>query len=281
MMNPETLALSYGIGSAIAWGAGDFSGGLASKKGNLLGVVLISQSIGGLLLAVAALVFSEPFPPMEHIGFGALAGMFGILGLLALYHGLAQGRMGIVAPLSAVLTALVPIGYTAFYTGLPTHVQLAGFFFFMAAVWLLSSGDAAFRMTLDELFLSVSAGLGFGLFFIFIDKANDLAVFWPLVGARIASVSFLLMIILFSGKRGVPVRGQWSFILITGILDATGNCLFSLAAQLGRLDIAAVLGSLYPASTVMLAWFFLREKLRRQQWIGVASAFIALVLISV
>jgi uncharacterized membrane protein len=82
------------------------------------------------------------------------------------------------------------------------------------------------------------------------------------------------------GKPAKPLQGQWIFIGITGVLDATGNALFSTAAHLGRLDVSAVLGSLYPAATVMLAWFFLKERLLRQQWIGVAGAFVALVLIS-
>jgi len=281
LISSETIAVFCGLGSAAAWGAGDFSGGFASRKGNLLGVVLLSQLLGGLILAVMALVFSETIPPSEHLFYGILAGIFGNFGLIALYKGLAQGRMGIVAPLSAVLTALIPIGYTAFFKGLPTTTQLLGFLCFIVAVWLLSSVGAGFRMTLNELFLSISAGLGFGFFFIFIDRANDLSIFWPLVGARIASVSPLFLIILMSGKSAKPLPGQWIFIVITGILDAAGNALFSMAAHLGRLDVSAVLGSLYPASTVMLAWFFLKERLHQKQWIGVATAFAALILISI
>jgi drug/metabolite transporter (DMT)-like permease len=281
MFSTETLAAACGIGSAVAWGAGDFSGGFASRKGNLLGVILLSQFLGGILLAVMALVFCEVVPPLEYLFYGFLAGIFGNLGVIALYKGLAQGRMGIVAPLSAVLTALVPIGYTALYMGLPSATQLFGFICFIVAVWLLSSADAGFRMTFNELFLAIIAGLGFGLFFIFIDKANDLAIFWPLVGARFASVSMLVIIILMNGKPAKPLKGQWLLIGITGVLDATGNTLFSIAAHLGRLDVSAVLGSLYPAATVMLAWFFLRERLHPQQWMGVATAFAALILVSI
>lgn len=159
--------------------------------------------------------------------------------------------------------------------------QSLGFVCFMVAVRMLSSAKAEFRMTRNEFFLSFAAGLGFGFFFIFIDKANDLAIFWPLVGARFASVSLLLFFISMIGKPTRPLRGQWILIGITGVLDAAGNALFSLAAHLGRLDVAAVLGSLYPAATVILAWFFLKERLRRQQWAGIAVAFLALILISV
>lgn len=281
MMTTETLAMACGIGSAAAWGAGDFSGGMASRKGNVFMVVLVSQFIGGLFLLAMAVFSGEAMPPLRHLVFGAFAGVFGNIGLLALYRGLSTGRMGMVAPLSAVLTALVPIGYTAFFTGLPTMPRFAGFLFFMVAVWLLSSADAGFRLTGRELVLSCLAGAGFGLFFIFIDKANDLAIFWPLVWARVASVVFLSFVMLVAAKPKAPVTGQWIFIVMAGVLDALGNLLFSAAAYLGRLDVAAVLSSLYPAATVLLAWVVLRETLKRRQWMGVVAAFIALGLISI
>jgi len=282
MISTETLAIACGIGSAAAWGAGDFSWGMASRKGDVFKVVLVSQFIGGFFLLAMAVFAGETMPPVRHLVYGAFAGVFGNIGLLALYRGLSTGRMGIVAPLSAVLTALVPIGYTAFFTGLPSMTRFAGFVCFMVAVWLLSSADTGFRMTGRELLLSCVAGAGFGLFFIFIDKANDLAIFWPLVWARVASVLFLSTVILLAGKPGSSsMSGMWRFIVMAGVLDALGNLLFSTAAHLGRLDVSAVLSSLYPAATVLLAWLFLREKLRRRQWMGVGAAFIALGLISV
>jgi uncharacterized membrane protein len=227
MFTTETVAISCGIGSAVAWGAGDFSGGMASRKGSLLRVVLYSQLLGGLFLLGVGLFFAETMPPVSHLVYGAFAGIFGNIGLIALYRGLSTGRMGIVAPLSAVLTALVPIGYTAVYAGLPSMAQFAGFVFFMIAVWLLCSAESGFRMTGQELLMSCVAGTGFGLFFIFIDKANDLAIFWPLVWARAASVAFLFTVVLVVGKQGPPVTGQWHFIAMTGVLDALGNLLFS------------------------------------------------------
>ncbi len=280
MINPETLAVTCGLGSAVAWGAGDFSGGFASRKGNLMGVILISQLLGGMLLAVMALLASETLPGFYDLSNGFFAGICGCMGLTTFYWGLTHGRMGIVAPLSAVLTALVPIGYATFFEGLPSLNQFAGFFLVMVSVWLLSAADSDLRMTRMELGVALAAGLGFGLFFIFIDRANTHAVFWPLVAARLASVSLLLCMVLVGKKTPRPLHGQWVFILLCGALDAGGNALFSMAAHVGRLDVAAVLGSLYPASTVALAWFFLKERLGRQQWVGVALAFVALFLVS-
>lgn len=281
MMTSAPIAVLYGLAGAIAWGAADFNGGLASRKGRVLAVVLFCQIIGGVALLLAALSISEPLPPVSHLLYGGLAGSFGIIGLVALYHGLSTGRMGIVAPLSAVLTALVPVGYTLFHLGLPSLPKMAGFACFVVAVWLLSSGDIAFRMTLNELLISLFSGLTFGMFFILIDKANDVAVFWPLVTARLFSITLLLLVILFTKKKATPVSGQWTFIILGGLLDACGNCLFSMAARAGRLDVAAVLGSLYPAATVLLAFVFLKERLLPMQWVGVAAAFVSLVLISI
>ena len=281
MMGTETLAIGLGLGSAMAWGAGDFAGGLASRKGNMMGVVFTSQVLGGFFLAGMGLLAGEAVPPLHFMLYGALAGVFGNMGLLALYRGLALGRMGIVAPLSAVLTALVPVGYSMCSTGLPSGLQLAGMAFFLVAIWLLSAGESELKMTLEELGLSVGAGLAFGLFFIFIDKANDLAIFWPLVSARIASVGFLSTVLLVSRKPVGPMTGLWKLIIFVAVFDALGNLLFSAAAQMGRLDISAVLGSLYPAATVALAWVVLKERLGRKQWMGVALAFVALVFISV
>ncbi len=280
MINSEALAVTYGIGSAVAWGAGDFSGGFASRKGNLLGVLLISQALGGLLLLLIALLL-ERVPPLSHLFYGLCAGTCGCTGLTFFYKGLAEGRMGIVAPMSALLTALVPIGYAIFHEGLPSGFQMVGIVCVLISVWLLSAADTGLRMTQKEFTLSTIAGLGFGLFFIFIDRANTLSVFWPLVSARCASVTLLALIMVLSKKTANPLEGQWIFIWLCGILDAAGNALFSMAAHLGRLDISAVLGSLYPAATVMLAWFILKERLGRQQWFGVGTAFTALILISI
>lgn len=278
-MISETAAVTYGIASAAAWGAADFNGGLASRKGPLMGVVISCQVIGGLFLLTAALVSREPVPPLSHLVYGGLAGIFGVSGLFALYRGLSRGRMGIVAPLSAVLTALVPVGYTMLRIGLPGTAQVTGFIFFAVAVWLLSSGDTTFKLTFSELFLSILAGLGFGMFFIFIDKSNEYAVFWPLVSARFASICLVLVVILIKDRPAMPVSGQWIFVTLSGILDACGNLLFSMAAQAGRLDIAAVTSSLYPAATVFLAFIFLKERLRPIQWTGVGAAFISILLL--
>jgi drug/metabolite transporter (DMT)-like permease len=281
MINPETLAVVCGLCSALAWGAGDFTGGFASRRGNVLTVVLFSQLIGGILLVCLAATFSRSIPPARHLLFGGLAGIFGVLGLTELYKGLAQGRMGLVAPLSAVVTALVPMAFSFLVEGFPGWLRMIGFGIAMAAVWFLSSPGDQSKIEPGELRLSILAGLGFGLFFIFMDQATSQSVLWPLVAARAAAIVVMFTLLATTRQLAPPPQGQFVFISLAGILDTAGNAAFGMAAHLGRLDMAAILASLYPASTVLLAWLVFREGLGRRQWFGVASAGVALVLIAV
>lgn len=280
MIAAETLAVACGLGSALAWGAGDFTGGLASRRSSAMVVVLFSQLIGGSLLLGLAIVFGGGLPPASQLVFGALAGVFGVLGLVGLYKGLAQGRMGLVAPLSAVVTALVPLLFSLIVEGFPGWLRLVGFAIAIAAVWFLSSPEGSSRINATELRLSLFAGLGFGLFFIFMDQASSQVVLWPLVAARGAAIVVMTALLSATRQLAAPPADQMTFVALAGILDAAGNAAFGMAAHLGRLDIAAILASLYPASTVLLAWLVFKERLGRQQWVGVVTAGVALILIA-
>lgn len=279
-MSTEFLAITYGISSALTWGAGDFSGGLASKRGNVLSVILYSQLLGVILLIAWGWLSSEPLPVQGFLIWGAVSGIFGSLGLVALYTALAQGKMGIVAPVSAIVTAMLPIFAALWSEGLPGKPQLLGFALALVAVWLLSFSGSAVAVEKSGLGLSLLAGIGFGMFFICIDQASHESVIWPLVAARFSSILFLLSI--FAWRRGyqTPVKRQWPFVALAGVFDTAGNAFFALATQVGRLDVSAVLASLYPASTVLLAWLLLKEKLQPKQWFGVLAAVAALVLIT-
>jgi drug/metabolite transporter (DMT)-like permease len=280
MISSEVLAITFGLASAAAWGSGDFSGGLATRRGSVYSVVSISQLIGAGLLIALALTSGESIPSADDLILGGMAGVSGAFGLVALYSGLASGRMGIVAPVAAVVAAAIPILVSLFTEGPPATSQLAGFGIALSAVWLLSSGGDGGAIQARELGLAVTAGLGFGAFFLLIDRVSESAVLWPLVGARIASVSFLF--VLAAARRGWerPDRVLLPLIALSGVLDAGGNTFFALAAREGRLDTAAVLSSLYPAATVLLAWLILRERLMPRQWLGVMAALVALVFIA-
>jgi drug/metabolite transporter (DMT)-like permease len=280
-MNNELLALFFGLASAAVWGAGDFGGGIASRRNDVFMVVLISQVIGGVLLVALAVTQQAVLPTSRDVLMAAIAGVAGMIGVIALYSALAQNRMGVVAPLTAVITAIVPVIVSLFLEGVPPLITIMGFGLALIAVWMLTQPEsgATASITMAGLGLALVAGLGFGLFFIFMDQASTEAVLWPVMIARAASIVVLLCI--FVGRRRVlPSPGQLPIIAAIGIFDVGGNAFFAIAAQAGRLDIAAVLSSLYPVSTVLLAWFILKENLNRHQWAGVAIAVVALVLIA-
>jgi len=163
---------------------------------------------------------------------------------------------------------------------------LVGFATALVAVWLIAGGEGNVelkiaKLTPKDLFYPVLAGIGFGFFFICIDQVSEEATFWPLVAARLASISTLLLAMLFMSRlRPSYSSAAWLPILLAGIFDAGGNIFFALASGVGRLDIVSVLGSLYPAATVLLAWFILHERLTRRQWAGVVLALFAVVLIA-
>jgi drug/metabolite transporter (DMT)-like permease len=205
----------------------------------------------------------------------------GAVGLLALYRGLASSRMGLVAPVSAVVAAGVPVLVGAALEGLPGSLQLTGFGLGLAGIWFLSRPQTAGQLRLGDLALPVVAGLGFGLFFVCIDQASGAGTFWPLVAARAASMAFMFLAAQTARQPILLERRLWPLTLLAGALDAGGNAFFVLAAQAGRLDVAGVLASLYPASTVLLAWLVLKERFTPLQGVGVAAALTAIVLIAV
>jgi len=281
MIDAETITIICGLGCALTWGAGDFSGGLATRRVSVFPVTLISQLFGITALAAIVILMGKPVPSPNELAFGAAAGIAGMFGILALYSGLAKGRMGIVAPISAMVTALIPVVFSFVAEGLPGMSKIIGFAIAMIAVWYLSYDGRGVSANAVEIRSALCAGAGFGLFFIFIERASTLSIMWPLISARIASMSVLAVIIIARGPFPWPTRSQLPMIALAGLLDTAGNALFALAAQFGRLDLAAVVGSLYPATTVFLAWAVLKERLVSRQWIGVGTALVALILISV
>jgi len=280
-MGSEVLAIICGIAAAASFGTGDFCGGFATKRSRVYSVLVISQLFGLALLAGMAVVLNEPIPSGGNLVFGGLAGLFGTLGLAALYIGLARGRMGIVAPVSAVVGAVLPIIVGIFMEGAPTGGQFIGLMLGLCAIWYLAGGGGGASLHPRELGLPILAGLGFGFFFIFINQVSETAIFWPLVTARIVSITMIFTLILTRRQTiKVPWNRQLLIIILAGIFDTAGNILFALASSLGRLDISTTLTSLYPAGTIFLAWFVLRERLAPRQWFGVAVTLVALVLIA-
>lgn len=279
-MSNAFATIVFGLLASLCWGSGDFNGGLASRKANASSVVVAAYTVGFVLLVVLAFIWREPFPPALDILWGALAGLAGAIGLVAFYSALSIGRMGIAAPVSAVLTASFPVLFSMFTQGLPGPLQLVGFVLALLAIALISRPERS-KGRPEGMGLALLAGCGFGCFFILISRVNAGSTFWPLAVARFTSVLFLLTFVAVRRQPALPGKGVVPLILLAGVLDALGNTFFVMATHSGRLDVAAVLSSLYPAATVLLAALLLHERVTRIQALGILLALVAVPLISV
>jgi drug/metabolite transporter (DMT)-like permease len=273
------LSILYGILSAATWGAGDFLGGIASKRTTPYRVLFLAELAGMIPFTVLALLLREPMPSTGDMLIGAGSSLLGLMGLLFLYRALASGQMTIAAPVSAVFAALIPVVFGFFALGLPSTPTLIGFAVAFAAVWLISQTDMTnWRISLWDLRLALFSGFFFGLYFLTLHRATLNAFFWPLAAARFAGFIALGLYALIARQPALPPREIWGLSVVNGILDIGGNAFYVLAAQTGRLDVAAVLSALYPASTVLLAGIFLKERITWLQAVGVLLAFIAIIL---
>ena len=271
--------VGFALAASLSWGAGDFSGGVATRRAKVLSVVIAAHAIGLMMLIALALIWSEPFPSTLDIIWGSVAGLAGAVGVVAFYQSLSVGRMGIVAPITAMLSAAVPVLFGAFFEGLPGPLHLIGFVLALIAVGLIS-GLGVVKGRPKGLGLAFLAGLGFGSFFILISRVSHGAIFWPLAAARLASFLFLLAVILVRRQEIIPKKSVLPVMFLAGALDVAGNVFFVLATHAGRLDVAAILSSLYPAVTVLLASIILKERVTRIQTIGICIALVAIPLIS-
>jgi drug/metabolite transporter (DMT)-like permease len=265
--------------SAASWGGGDFAGGIAAKRANVFRIVALAHSFGLLAMLLMALLVRERVPPRVDLLWGSIAGITGAFGIAALYRGLAIGRMGVIAPVAAVITGVIPVLVGIRTEGLPAKVQLMGFVLALVSIWLVARPDGEVD-THRGLGLALLAGVCFGLFLVSGKYAGSHAVFWPMVAARAASVVLMSAVALLVVTDSRRLRGALALILLCGLLDSAGNALFIAATRHGRLDVAAVLSSLYPASTVILARVLLKERIGRLQAMGIVGALISVALIS-
>ncbi len=277
------MAVVLALASAVVYGAADFLGGLASRRTSVFGVVAMSQVIG--LVALLALLPSLGGPvDAADLGWGAASGLAGAAGLMIFFRTLARGVMSVVAPVTAVTAAAVPV-FVGLLGGEAIGVRAAvGIALALAAVVLVSaeSGLSALRTARPAaLAPALLAGSMFGLFFVLLDRTSSEAGLTPLVTARLASVALVVAIALAGGQSLRVTRAALPLVALSGIGDMSANALFLLATQAdGQLAITGVLASLYPVSTVILAQILLRERLVGAQVAGLFSAVAAVVLIT-
>ncbi len=278
------IPILLGLASAFSWGAADFTGGLVSRKTGAFRAVLLGETVGLLLLVPATLAVGERMPGLGSMAQAALAGALGTLGLVLLYHAMATGTMSIAAPVSALMTAILPVVVGSFSEGFPGPLTFVGFAFALAAVWLVSQSKDGVKDILSHissLRLPLLAGVGFGCYFVLIHSAARDSTWWPMVASRAAGWLVIGLFMLSRGEGLEAPRGIWPIIIMNGILDVGGNAFYILAGHVGRLDVSAVVSSLYPGATVLLAWIVLKERLSRTQWLGIGAALIGIVLLAV
>lgn len=277
---PDTALIAIlSLAAAVSWGGADFSGGIASKRSNVYGVVLIAHAVGLIFTVAVALLWRDPWPGAQSMLWGFVAGISGGVGLAALYRSLAVGTMGINAPVASVVTGTLPVAFTFVTLGLPGRAQLGGFVLALLAIWLIALPAGGLGRP-KGLGLAILAGCGFSGFLVCIKLAGTTTKFWPLVSARLASLLLMLVVVAWMRKDWRPQKSSWPAMVFCGIFDSLGNFLFVYAATRGRLDVAAVLSSLYPASTLILARIFLKERIAKLQAVGIALSLAAVALIA-
>ncbi|MGH8983846.1 MAG: EamA family transporter [Acidimicrobiia bacterium] len=278
------MAVFLGLAVAASYGAADFCGGLASKRAAPWSVVLGAQYVGFAGISLLLLIDGTPIPPGRDLLLGAAASCIGVVGVGLLYFGLARGPMGVVAPITAVGSAIVPVIWGLSRGERPGIVALAGVAVALFAVVLIShtrSGeDDPARPARTTLIAAVGAGLAFGTFFVVLSHTGDDSGFWPIFGGRMASTTVLLVVLVVLGGSLLPRGASPTLVVLAGVFDVAANALFLLASREGLLSLVSVLASLYPTTTVMLARGVLHERLQRHQLLGLAAALAGVALIT-
>ena len=280
-MPANLLGIVFALTSALVWGSGDFSGGFATRKTSQYQVLAISALSGIGILVVCALALREPLPSLRGAIWAMLAGAAGAVGMAALYKALSMGHAASVAPTTGVIGAVFPVVFSIITQGLPGAARLAGFVLAFLGIWMVSgSAIAETRISRQGFMLACLAGAGFGGFFILLAQVEPGKLFTPLIMSRSMTLGVALML-LWANRQRIPALNANPVAVLSGVLDAGGNIFYMLARQYTRLDVAAVLSSLYPAATVLLASLLLKERISRGQWVGVIICLAAIALITV
>ncbi len=294
------------LASAIIWGGGDFSGGVAVKAAGgsmraAFRVVLLSHTVSLLILLAVSLLWGGARPSGVSVSWGLVAGLLAALSLTTFYVALSGGAMGAAAALSGLLAAAIPAAVSSVNEGLPGTLRLAGFAVAGVAIWLVAAGatpsptDEAEPLRQHEtadrraMTFAIAAGVGFGLYFIAMKMAGREGLLWPMTSVRVGSFATCAVLVLATLRRSEASATQTSAYLPRravlwamgpAFLDTGGNLLFMAATRMGRLDVASVLASLYPASTILLAAWMFHERPTRRQGLGMLVAAAAVVMIS-
>lgn len=274
------MVYALAIGSAVLYGAADFTGGLTTRHASTIPVVLLSQAAGLILLALLMPLLPQTSPARADLLWGAAAGLTGGIGVALLYHALAIGTMAVVAPTTAVCAVAIPVVVSVLLGERPVPLAVAGIALGIVSIVLVSQQPAAASPRGPSgVGTALASGVAIGLFLLSFAQAGPHAGMWPLLVARTVSVTIFGVMAIAGGRSiRMPARVT-ALVIVAGVMDMLANALYLLATRAGPLSIVVTLSSLYPASTVLLARIVLGERLRPWQVTGVGCALAAVVLI--
>jgi uncharacterized membrane protein len=270
--------------SALMYGAGDFCGGLASRRQPMTVVLFFSQIAGLAAALVAVLLLRQPLPGAADVAWGIAAGVTGTAGLAALYRALATTLVAVASPVAAVTGAVIPVLLGLAAGERPGNLAWLGIALALPAIGLLAAGPSAGRpdsgLARRAALMGTIAGAGFGLFFFCISRTTHESGLWPLAAARLVTVSLVAGVAATRRTTLRPLPAALPVVAASGLLDMGANIAFLLASRMGLLTVTAVITSLYPGPTVVLAMIVFREKLTASRAIGLALALAGVACIS-
>lgn len=272
------IAIGLALAASVLWGIGDFLGGVTSRRLAMLTVLAISQAAGLVGILVAAIFLGGGFLGGTAIVAAVAAGLAGALGLACLYRGMAIGSIGVVAPISAS-AAVLPVTVGLARGERPEAIQLVGIALALAGVVLVSREPRASGRLAAGVPLALIAALGFGSFFVFIDRASADDAYWAVVVARASAATLAVAVAATRNSLRVSSRNL-PVLAAVGLFDVGANLALALALNEGLVSVVSVLAALYPVVTILLAVALLRERPTRSQAVGGVTALTGVGLIS-
>ncbi len=274
------MALVLALGAGLSFGAADFVGGLAAKRSPATTVTVLSQ-VAGFVVLLTVLPFIGGTASAAALGFGALAGIAGSLGLVAYLRALAGGPMGLVAPITSITAVAVPVVAGLLAGERLSVMATGGLVLGLVAIGIVAGGGGRTRAAGSAgPLLAIVGGLLVGAFLVLLDQTPDTSGLWPLVGARLASLT-MLGLWAFATRAALPSRVDLRLIVGSGVMDMTANVLFLLATRAGALTVTSLLVSMSPVVIVLLARQVLAERLHRSQVAAVALSLLAVAAVTV
>jgi uncharacterized membrane protein len=280
----------FALAAALLYGSADFLGGAATRRAHVLSVLLVSGTAGIVVVGLAAVLAGEPARG-PGLAWGACAGVAGGVGFVFFYAGLAAGPMSVVAPVSALVSTVLPVAVALADGERPGARVYVGALICVGAIVLVSSGSGqasgqapvSAHTTARGVGYGIVSGVAFGMFFLFIRNGGESGALWPVVAARVSGT--LIFLVAAAGTRTGPVRWRpdgrlFAAALGAGVLDASANVSYVLATRAGLFGLAVVLTSLYPGVTVLLARFVLGEQMRWVRRAGLVLAAIGVLLVT-